>query len=212
VSRQDGAALPAPGEVTALLAEVREGSPEAWERLVALVYADLRRIARAHLRGRGRRETLQTTALVHEAWLRLARPSEAGFHDRVHFLAVASRAMRQVLLDHARARGAAKRSGNEVTLDIERQHPAAPGRGAELLALEAALVELERVEPRLGRVVEMRFFGGMTAEEVALVLGLSDRTIKSDWRKARAFLEVRLAAEGIGPRGATLAAEPDPRT
>lgn len=198
--RQDSAALPPPDEVTGLLAEVKDGNPLAWERLVALVYADLRRIARAHLRGKGRRETLQTTSLVNEAYFRLARPKEGSFNDRVHFLAVASRAMRQVLLDRARSRAAAKRSGNEVALDLDAHHPSVPVRGDELLVLDAALVELETLDPRLGRVVEMRFYGGMTAEEAGLVLGVSDRTVKSDWRKARAFLEARLAAQGIGPR------------
>jgi RNA polymerase sigma factor (TIGR02999 family) len=166
---------------------------------VALVHSDLKRIAHLHLRGRGRRETLQTTALVNEAYFRLARPASTDFNDRLHFLAIASRAMRQVLIDRARARAAAKRGGGVAELDLESHEPAAPERGDEMLALEASLVELERLEPRLGQVVEMRFFGGMTFEEVGAVLGLTDRTIKNDWRKARAFLEGRLQAQGIGP-------------
>jgi RNA polymerase sigma factor (TIGR02999 family) len=190
---------PAPGEITLLLHAARDGDRDAWNRLVALVHADLKRIAHLHLRGRGRRETLQTTALVNEAYFRLARPKSADVHDRVHFLAIASRAMRQVLIDRARARLAAKRGGGLAELDLEAHEPQAPEPDDVVLALEASLVDLEEVDPRLGQVVEMRFFGGMTFEEVGTALGLSDRTIKSDWRKARAFLEGRLAAQGIGP-------------
>jgi len=189
----------APGEITVLLRAARDGDREAWDRLVAIVHTDLKRIAHLHLRGRGRRETLQTTALVNEAYFRLARYRSSDVNDRVHFLAIASRAMRQVLIDRARARAAAKRGGGVAEVDLEAHDPAAPERGDEMLALEESLVELERVDPRLGQVVEMRFFGGMTFEEVGAILGLSDRTIKNDWRKARAFLEGRLAAQGIGP-------------
>lgn len=188
-----------PEEVTDLLVAVRAGETGAWDRLLELVQADLKRIAHLHLRQKGRHETLQTTALVNEAYFRLARPSGGSYNDRVHFLAVASRAMRQILVDRARARSAAKRGSGVAPLDLDRIEPAAPERGDDLLALEEALAGLERLEPRLGRVVEMRFYGGMTFEEVGAVLGLSDRTIKNDWRKARAFLESRLAAQGIGP-------------
>jgi RNA polymerase sigma factor (TIGR02999 family) len=193
--------IAAPGEITLLLRASRDGDREAWGRLVTLVHADLKRIAHLHLRGRGQRETLQTTALVNESYFRLARPATSDVQDRVHFLAIASRAMRQVLIDRARARAAAKRGGGVGELDLEAHDPATPARGDEMLALEESLLELERVDPRLGQVVEMRFFGGMTFEEVGSALGLSDRTIKSDWRKARAFLESRLSAQGIGPAG-----------
>jgi len=185
-------------EITELLAAVRGGDLAAEERLLALVYPDLKRIARHHLRGRGRGETLQTTALVHEAYVRLAGPALAGFHDRVHFLAVASRAMRHILVDRARARLTGKRGAGVAPageLDLERA--AAPVRDETMLALDEALGELEKLAPRLGRVVEMRFFGGMTTEEAGAALALSERTIKADWRKARAFLEARLAALGI---------------
>jgi RNA polymerase sigma factor (TIGR02999 family) len=179
------------GEVTGLLAAVRRGDHDAEERLLALLYPDLRRIAHRQLRGKGRGETLQTTALVSELYVRLAGAALGAFNDRVHFLAVAARAMRRILIDRARARATAKRGGVAVELDAERL--AAPMHDETLLRLEEALGELERLEPRLGRVVEMRFFGGMTAEETGAALGLTDRTVKSDWRKARAFLEVRLA-------------------
>ena len=196
---EEAGAAGRPEEVTDLLAAVRTGDRAAWERLLAVVHADLKRIAHLHLRRQSRQETLQTTALVNEAYFRLARPAAGSYNDRVHFLAVASRAMRQILVDRARARSAAKRGAGAPALDLDRVDPAAPERGDELLALEEALAGLERMEPRLGQVVEMRFYGGMTFEEVGEVLGLSDRTIKSDWRKARAWLESRLAAQGIGP-------------
>jgi RNA polymerase sigma factor (TIGR02999 family) len=186
-------------EVTTLLAAVRGGDRAAEERLLGLVYPDLKRIARRHLRGKGRGETLQTTALVHEVYVRLAGPVLGSFHDRVHFLAVASRAMRHILVDRARARLTAKRGAGAVAADVDLQAAPAPDRSETLLALDEALGELERLEPRLGRVVEMRFFGGMTAEEAGAALGLTDRTVKSDWRKARAFLEARLAAATPSP-------------
>jgi RNA polymerase sigma factor (TIGR02999 family) len=180
------------GEVTRLLAAVRRGDRDAEDCLLALLYPELRRVAHRQLRGKGRGETLQTTALVNELYVRLAGATLGSFNDRVHFLAVAARAMRRILIDRARARATAKRGGGvAVELDVERV--AAPLHDETLLRLEDALGELERLEPRLGRVVEMRFFGGMTAEETGAALGLTDRTIKSDWRKARAFLEVRLA-------------------
>jgi RNA polymerase sigma factor (TIGR02999 family) len=193
----------APEGVTELLAAARDGDSRAWERLLDIVHADLKRIAHLHLRGRSRLETLQTTALVNETYLRLARPAGLASRDRVHFLAIASRAMRQVLVDRARARAAAKRGGGVAPLSLEDHDAAAPERGEELLALEVALAELERLEPRLGKVVEMHFYGGMTFEEMGEALALSDRTMKSDWRKARAFLESRLVTQGFGaPTGA----------
>jgi RNA polymerase sigma factor (TIGR02999 family) len=196
----DSARLSEPHEVTVLLEAVRAGDASAESRLLALIYPDLKRIAHRHLRGRGRGETLQTTALVHEAYLRLAGTSLARLRDRVHFLAVASRAMRHILVDRARSRVTDKRGGNAAKSALDLGQAAAPARGEALLALDGALAELERLEPRLGRVVEMRFFGGMTAEETGTVLGLSDRTIKADWRKARAFLSSRLASEGWTPK------------
>jgi RNA polymerase sigma factor (TIGR02999 family) len=193
---EESSPLPPSHEVTSLLEAVRVGDRDAEDRLLGLVYPDLKRIAQRHLRGRGRGETIQTTALVHEAYVRLAGTSLASLRDRVHFLAVASRAMRRILVDRARARFAAKRGGNTPRADIDVELAATPVRGEALLALDEALTELEQLEPRLGRVVEMRFFAGMTAEESGEVLGLTDRTIKSDWRRARAFLKSRLVAVG----------------
>ena len=181
-------------EVTLLLAAVRGGDRAAEDRLLALVYPDLKRVAHRQLRGKGRAETLQTTALVNELYLRLAGPALGGFHDRVHFLAVAARAMRRIVVDRARARATRKRGGGAAPVELDAERVAAPAQDETLLVLDEALAELEQLEPRLGRVVEMRFFGGMTAEEAGEALGLTGRTVKSDWRKARAFLEARLAA------------------
>ena len=196
---QEGSPGEGPEEVTALLAAIRRGESGAWDRLLAIVHRDLKRIAHLHLRRRERNDTLQTTALVNEAYFRLARPAADSIHDRVHFLAIASRAMRQIMIDRARSRIAAKRGGGLAPLNLEHHDFAAPERGDEILALEEALGELERLEPRLGQVVEMRFYGGMTFDEVGAALELSGRTIRTDWRRARAFLERRLGQQGVGP-------------
>ena len=199
-------------EVAGLLSAVRRGDRAAWERLVVLVHADLKRIAHLHLRRRGRGETLHTTALVNEAYFRLARPAGTDARDRVHFLAIASRAMRQVLVDRARARRAAKRGGGIDATGLDGHEPAAADeRGDDLLALEGALLELEQLEPRLGQVVEMRFFGGMTFEEVGEAL---ERLAKLDERQARVVelryfggLSVDEAAEVLGLSKRTVEAE-----
>lgn len=176
------------GDVTRLLAAVDAGDSAALERLLPLVYDELRRLAEIQLRGERAGHTLQPTALVHEAYMKLAG-GDLSISDRAHFLAIAARAMRQALVDHARRRDRAKRGGGlrpvtltggswSETLDLD-----------ELLALDAALEELE---PRQRQVVEGRFFGGMTEDEVATVLGVTRRTVRRDWVKARAWLYRRL--------------------
>lgn len=175
-----------PAEVTGLLRAAGDGDRAAFDRLFPLVYGELRAMAERQLRGEAAGHTLQATALVHEAYLKLAVPDgAAAWSDRAHFFGVASRAMRQVLVDHARRRRAHKRggawsrttlSGKPLSLDTDPE---------ELLALDAAL---EGLEPRQREIVEMRFFGGMTEEEVAAVLGVSDRTVRREWVKARAWL------------------------
>ena len=175
------------GDITGLLSALRSGDRSAMDRLFPLVYADLRERAHRQLAARGRAETLSTTALVHEAYLKLAGSAHQSYHDRIHFFAVASRAMRQILVDYARRGAAGKRNGGlVVTLDPEAV--ASVDRGDELLALDEALAELERVDERLARIVELRFFGGLSVDETAEMEGVSPRTVKRDWRKARAFL------------------------
>jgi RNA polymerase sigma factor (TIGR02999 family) len=182
-------------EIGRLLDGVRAGRREDWDRLFALVYEDLRGIA--HFQRRGRQTgTLGTTAIVNEAYLRLAGPNVRAPQDRVHFMAVASRAMRSVLVDHARAKLAAKRGGGEIPVELEEHHAVDRARGEQVLELEEALGELGRLNARLERVVELRFFGGLSVPEAAEVLGVGERTIERDWFKARAFLHRALRNDG----------------
>jgi RNA polymerase sigma factor (TIGR02999 family) len=174
-------------EIRRLLEGVRGGSQEGWDRLFALVYEDLRHVAHLHLRGR-RTGTLGTTAVVNEAYLRLAGGDAGALNDRIHFMAIASRAMRHVLVDHARARMAAKRGAGEAPLDLEDHHAVESPRIQQILELEEALARLGQLNERLVRVVELRFFGGLSVPEAAEALGVGERTIERDWFKARSFL------------------------
>lgn len=185
-------------DVTAVLHRVREGDPEAVERLYEATYTELRRIAHRFLRGHAR-DTLQTTALVHEAYVKLFDRENLEFQDRVHFLAVSARAMRQVLVDHFRARGAQKRGGDAVVLTLEEGRIPDQRRGELILAIDESLERLAEHDRRLAKVVEYKFFGGMTGEEIAAALGLTTRTIGRDWRTARAWLANDLGATGSPP-------------
>lgn len=176
------------GDVTRLLAAVDAGDSGALERLLPLVYDELRRLAEIQLRGERAGHTLQPTALVHEAYMKLAG-GDLSISDRAHFLAIASRAMRQALVDHARRRDRAKRGGGLRPVTLTGGSWSEALDLDELLALDAALEELE---PRQRQVVEGRFFGGMTEDEVASVLGVTRRTVRRDWVKARAWLYRRL--------------------
>lgn len=179
-----------PTEVTRLLAAVREGDPDALDRLLPRVYDDLRALARRALAREHGPRTLQATALVHEAYMKLARGGGVGARDRAHFLAIASRAMRQILVDQARRRSAERRGGGWVRTTLT-----AAG-GAELELDPEELLELDRaleeLEPRQREVVQLRFFGGMEEEEIAEILKVSARTVRRDWVKARARLYRRL--------------------
>lgn len=166
------------------------------DRLVPLVYDELRRIARAHL-GRERPEhTLSSTALVHEAYVRLIDIERVEWQDRAHFFAVAARQMRRVLIDHARRRGRAKRGGDAVVIDLAEAGEIAGPDPGQLLVLEDALQKLEAVNERQCRVVECRTFVGLSVEETALALGTSKATVKRDWAFARAWLNVQLSDPG----------------
>jgi RNA polymerase sigma-70 factor, ECF subfamily len=174
------------GEVTRLLRAADHGDSDAAVRLVPLVYDELRGLAAAQLRRESQGHTLTPTALVHEAWLKLTPGAHGHARDRAHFLAIAARAMRQVLVDHARSRGAQKREGGWARTTLADD---LPGGGqvdpAEVLALDEAL---ESLDPRQRQVVECRVFGGMEESEIALALGVSERTVRRDWVKARAWL------------------------
>ena len=180
-------------ELTTLLREASEGDSTAFEELYGLVYDELVQLARMVRRGKAS-ETLNTTSLVHEAYFKLiSSPGNVEWNDRAHFFAVAARAMRQVLVNAARDRKAAKRGGGHlrVTLtDYEQNHPIDPH---ELLALNDALTRLEEINERQARVIECRFFGGLSVDETAQALGISDRTVKRDWRFARAWLGMQLS-------------------
>jgi len=173
-------------EVTALLREWAAGDRGALERLMPLVYGELRKLAANELRAERRSHTLQPTALVNEAYLRLVGQRSVSWNNRAHFFAIAAQMMRRVLVDHARKRGAAKRSSGTVYLDLADAGGA--DRAPELLALDDALTELEKLDPRQARVVELRFFAGLSVEETAEVAGISTATVKRDWKTARAFL------------------------
>ena len=175
------------GEITGLLAALRDGDRTALDRLFPLVYRELHDRAHRQLARRRPGDTLSTTALVHEAYLKLTDSAHQTYADRVHFFAVASRAMRQILVDYARRMTAAKRGGG-LAVSFDPDQLGDPGRAEELVALDEALTRLEGLDERLARTVEMRFFGGLSVEEAADALGVSPRTVKRDWRKARAFL------------------------
>jgi RNA polymerase sigma factor (TIGR02999 family) len=182
-----------PGEITRLLAAARQGDGEAMDRLMALVYDELRLMARRQLRHRRPGQTLTTTALVHEAYLKLVDHPGATWEDRSHFLSVAALAMRHILVDSARRRVAKKRGGEGVRIPLDELHlsleePSAEARAVEVLGLDRALTSLASLNERLSRLVELRFFGGLNEEETARVMGTSERTVRRDWRKARAFL------------------------
>ena len=176
----------ASGDITGLLRAWRGGSAEARERLVELVYLDLKKMAGSYLRGERRGGTLDATGLVHEAYLRLVPQTRVDWRDRAHFFGLASTCMRRVLVDRVRARSAAKRSAEDYVLT---DAPLAGGISPEqLLDLDRALERLAAQHPRLAQVVEMRWFAGLELAEIAAILGVSERTLKRDWAFARAWL------------------------
>ena len=182
-----------PGEITGHLISWRRGDRKAFDRLFPLVYDHLRVLARRQIRRAARDPALTTRTLIHEAYLKLVDQTRAEIRDRHHFFALAARAMRHILVDDARRRGAEKRGGGHEPAPLEDGAAMAADRGPELVAVDRALERLEAADPRLGRIVELRFFGGMSVEETADALDLSPRTVKRDWQKARAFLYHELA-------------------
>ena len=175
------------GEFTELLLHWKQGDEEALHALVPIVYKELRRLAHYHLQSEREDHSLQSTALVHEAYLRLAGGRPMDLHGRTHFIAVASRAMRQILVDYARSRRASKRDGG-CRIDYQDLGALPVKRDAELLALDDALNELTRIDDRQGKIVEMRFFGGLSSPEISQVLGISRATVDRDWATARVWL------------------------
>ena len=182
-----------PGGVTELLLELRAGNPAAEAKLIPVVYDQLHRLAAHYMRQERPDHTLQTTALVNEAYLRLTAQPKIKWEDRAHFFGVAAHVMRQIVMQYARAHGAKKRGALVPKVSLDEALEFSPERSRELIALDEALKNLEQLSPRQGRVVELRFFGGLSVEETAEVLGTSPRTVKRDWNVARAWLYGELA-------------------
>jgi RNA polymerase sigma factor (TIGR02999 family) len=201
------------GRVTQLLCEWADGDKRALGELMPLVYAELRRLAQRHLRRERSNHTLQRTALVHEAFLRLVNQKEVRWQSRAQFLGLASQLMRRILVDHARNRLAAKRGAGAPVISLDQTGAALEPAGADsgdgptaavdvasdpevdLAAIDAVLARLEALDPKQGRIVELRFFGGLTIEETAEVIGISEATVKREWVLARAWLRRELTEE-----------------
>jgi RNA polymerase sigma-70 factor, ECF subfamily len=188
-------APPSPNEMTRLLVEWSEGDPAALEKLTPLVHQELRRLAHRYMSRERPGHTLQTTALVNEAYLRLVDQKQAHWKNRTHFFAVASRVMRHILIDHARQNVRAKRGGKTPRISLDEAAVMSPERAADLLALDEALDELAMIEPRRSRVVELRYFGGLNIEETAEILKVTATTVSRDWRWAKAWLYRAITGE-----------------
>jgi RNA polymerase sigma factor (TIGR02999 family) len=182
-------------DVTELLLEWRRGDSNALDRLTPLVYGELRRIAHRYMQGEREGHTLQTTALVNEAYLRLVGQQRIEWQNRAHFFGVMAQVMRHVLIDHARGRSSAKREGFSHHVPLEESAAMTEARAAELVALDEALNELAELDPRKSRVVELRYFGGLSLEETANVLEVSVMTVRRDWRAAKAWLYKKMMGD-----------------
>ena len=187
-----------PHEITRLLADWSKGDRDALERLTPLVHDELRRIARRQMSRERPGHTLQATALINEAYLRLAGREGFEWHDRLHFYAVCAQVMRHILIDHARARARDKRGGEAVHISLADAGLVAPERSADLLALDEALKALEEVDAQKGRIIELRYFAGLTIEETAELLGVAPITVRREERRARAWLHRMMSGEEAG--------------
>jgi len=185
---------PSQDDVTAMLLAWRQGDDNALEGLIPLVYDELRRLARARLRSERRGHVLQTTALVHEAYLRIVNLNQMTVRDRSHLLAMAARLMRRILVDHARQQAAGKRGGRVTIVGLDNVSMPSVDPGIDVLALDQALDELTRMDARLCRVVELKYFSGLTIDETAEALQVSPATVERDWAVAKAWLHQRLSS------------------
>lgn len=182
------------GEVTQLLSDARQGAPGAHDQLFSIVYTELRRIAANYMRRERADHTLQATALVHEAYMQLVDQTRVNWQSRAHFFGVAAQLMRRILVDHARNQGAQKRGGNAQVLSIEDNIGIASIPEVAFDELDEALNRLQALDPDQAKLVELRFFGGLTVEEAAEVMGISTATVEREWRMARAWLHHQLTA------------------
>jgi RNA polymerase sigma factor (TIGR02999 family) len=186
-------------EVTRIVKDTRSGSAAAAKDLFVVLYDELRALAASFFRRERAGHTLQPTALVHEAYVRLVDAKRLDGHDRAHFLAVVAKVMRQVLIDHARRKGAAKRGGEWVKIVLDDCVVASGQPEVDVIVFEEILTALEVLDARKAKVVELRFFAGMTIEEAALALGISPKTVEADWYMARAWLRSELKTKGLAP-------------
>jgi RNA polymerase sigma factor (TIGR02999 family) len=193
-------------DVTVLLAELAKGNEEAASRLIPLVYTELRRLAGSYMRRERGDHTLQATALVHEAYLKLVEQRSVDWQSRAHFFGIAAQVMRRILVDHARGHLRKKRGGGQRSVPIDEALVFAPEQSLELVKLDQALERLTKLDPRQGKIVELRFFGGLTVEQTADLLGISPKTVKRDWSVAKAWLHGELrqtdgdVSGAMGPR------------
>jgi len=186
-----------PQDVTQLLADWSKGDKSALDKLLPLVHAELRRIAQRQMSQERPGHTLQATALVNEAYVKLAGRDGFEWHDRAHFFAVCAQVMRHILIDHARGHARDKRGGGAIQVSLGEVAVMGSEPGGDFVALDDALRELESVDPQKGKIVELRYFGGLTIEETAEVLDISPRTVRREWRRAKAWL-FRMISEGNG--------------
>jgi RNA polymerase sigma factor (TIGR02999 family) len=182
-----------PGELSRLIGVSRKGDRQAEARLFEMLYHDLHRMAAIQLRRERPDHTLQPTALVNELYLRIFETNTPAPQDRGHFLAICARVMRRILVDHARSKGAAKRGASPQRVPLDDLIVYSPGQEREIVAIHEALERLEQFSPRKSRVVELRFFGGLSEEEIADALQISSRTVKRDWEMARSWLDAELS-------------------
>ena len=187
-------------EVTHLLLAWRQGEKEALDKLVPVVYEELRHLAHSYMRGERGDHILQTTALINEAYLRLLDCSKVNWQNRAHFLAISAQLMRRILVDYARSRGYLKRGGAAERISLKENQIVSAGRDPDLIELDNALQALAVVDARKSQVVELRFFGGLTAEETAEVLGVSPDTVLRDWKLARTWLAREMKKEATGSK------------
>jgi RNA polymerase sigma factor (TIGR02999 family) len=185
-------------EITLLLRRLSAGDKSALNQLMPLIYAELHQLASSYMRRERPGQTLQTTALVHEAYLQLVGQETAHWQNRSQFFGVAAQLMRRILVDHARAHHAAKRGGNLPKLSLDEAVVMAKERGGDLLAIDELLQKLAEIDPQQVRIVELRFFTGLSVEETAQVLSISDRTVKREWAVARAWLQRELQRSNLG--------------
>jgi RNA polymerase sigma-70 factor, ECF subfamily len=179
-------------DVTLLLSELATGNQAAEEKLLPLVYNELKRLARSYMRKERQDHTLQTTALVHEAYLKLVKQQDVNWQGRSHFFGIAAQLMRRILIDHARSRLREKRGGHQEAVTLDQALVFSPERSEELLKLDEALERLSQLDVRQGRIVELRFFAGLTVDETAECLRISPKTVKRDWSVAKAWLHAEL--------------------